>query len=156
MTIDGGAYRTGAAPFSLATGDLDGDDRPDIVVANFESNDVSVLLQHPHIPGRFFGSGFLDAGDGPLSVAIGDLNQDGRPDVTVANHYGDNVSVHSQIECTGIGFADPYFLTAGDGPASVAVADLNGDTRLDIAVANYDSGDATLLIRSRVGKNRRW
>ena len=75
------------------------------------------------------------AGDGPNSVAIGDLNGDGDPDLAVANMDSNNVSVL-------LGNGDGSFLSAvnygaGDGPSSVAIGDLNGDANPDLAVANW-------------------
>src|SRR5207249_4190368 len=84
-------YGTGAFPRSVAIGDLNGDDKPDVVVANQYSNTVSVLLGN--------GDGSLGrktnygTGDGPSSVAIGDLNGDGKPDLAVANFRSGTVSV---------------------------------------------------------------
>src|SRR4051812_33535631 len=35
----------------------------------------------------------FDASSSPISVAVGDFNRDGLPDLAVANYYGNNVSV---------------------------------------------------------------
>jgi hypothetical protein len=76
-------YHTGTASEDVAIGDLNGDGKPDLVVAN-SGGSVSVLLQDPARPG-----GFLPAvnypGKGPSSVGIGDLNGDGLPDIAVAD-----------------------------------------------------------------------
>jgi hypothetical protein len=69
---------------SVAIGDLNGDGRMDLAVANFDSNNVGVLLGQAG--GTFataatYGSGGINV----ASVAIGDLNGDGRPDLAVSN-----------------------------------------------------------------------
>src|SRR5215472_15708938 len=79
----------------------------------------------------------FDAGSSPISVAVGDFNGDGKPDLAVANANSNNVSVL-------LGQGDGTFLlavnyAAGSGPRSLAVGDFNGDGILDLAVAG-DSG----------------
>ena len=77
------------------------------------------------------------AGDGPSSVAIGDLDGDQVPDFAVANINGTNVSV-----LLGIGdgtFAAAAHYAVGDRPSSIATGDLDGDQVPDLTVANFDS-----------------
>src|SRR5216684_615045 len=73
------------------------------------------------------------AGTGPLSVAVGDFNRDGLPDLAVANASSQDVSVL-------LGNGDGTFQTArnfatGPRPVSVVVGDFNGDGVEDLAVA---------------------
>ena len=67
----------------MAIGDVNGDGRPDLVTANYEPGDVSVLLGNGD--GTFRPQARFAAGSGPYSVAIGDVNGDGRPDLVTAN-----------------------------------------------------------------------
>ena len=84
------------------------------------------------------------AGDWPHSVAIGDLNGDGDPDLAVANRGSDNVSV---LLGNGDGtFQSAVNYGAGDGPSSVAIGDLNGDGDPDLAVANWLSDNVSVLL----------
>jgi len=61
------------------------------VTANFFSSNVSVLLGKGN--GRFQPAVNFAAGTGPSSIALGDVNRDGRPDVAVANANNNKVSV---------------------------------------------------------------
>ncbi len=89
-------------PFSLAFGDIDGDGKPDLAVANHDPGNattaVSVLLGN--------GDGTLKtkvdfaAGTGPYSVITADLNSDGKLDLAVANVYSDNLSILLNGACT--------------------------------------------------------
>src|SRR5437867_6658018 len=74
----------GTTPVWIAVGDFNGDGKPDLAVANVNSNTVSVLLGNGD--GTFRPKSDYGTGSIPVSVAIGDLNGDGRPDLAVANH----------------------------------------------------------------------
>ncbi len=84
-------YAAGDLPQSVAIGDLDGVNGPDLAVANEISDDVSVLLNRGD--GTFAVAVAYDAGDGPWSVAIGDLVGVNGLDLAVANRFSDDVSV---------------------------------------------------------------
>src|SRR5205807_821838 len=72
-------------------------------------------------------------GNSPRSVAVGDFNRDGKPDLAVANTNSNNVSI---LLGTGFGnFSAATNFAVGSGPLSVVVGDVNGDGILDLAVA---------------------
>jgi FG-GAP-like repeat len=73
----------GAFPESIALTDVNGDRKPDLVVANEGSSTVGVLLGNGD--GSFQGQQAFPTGSGPTSVAVGDVNGDGKPDLVVAN-----------------------------------------------------------------------
>src|SRR5689334_8501849 len=86
-------YPTGASPQAAAIGDLNADGVPDIAWVNYgpASNTVSVALGTGG--GSFGARTDYSVGTNPASVAIGDVNADGRPDLMVANWSSNNVSV---------------------------------------------------------------
>jgi len=115
----------GAFPVSIAAGDLDGDLRPDLVTANSDGNDVSVLLADA--TGGVTGPVAYPTANGAQSVAIADLDNDGRRDLAVAN--GNSVAA---LLGDGLGgFAPAVDYATGVAPLSVAVADFNDDGRRD-------------------------
>ena len=144
-------FSAGSLPISVAIGDLNGDGRQDLAVANNGSNNVSVLLGT--------GSGSFTAASGspfsaginsnPRSVAVGDFNGDGRQDLATANEGSNNVSV---LLGTGTGsFGAATNFSAGSLPISVAIGDLNGDGRQDLAVANNGSNNVSVLLGTGSG-----
>jgi hypothetical protein len=70
-------------------GDVNGDGKPDLVVANYQSNTVGVLLGNGD--GTFQTAATYSSG-GLYSwfVAVGDVNGDGKPDLLVANEEGES------------------------------------------------------------------
>jgi hypothetical protein len=140
-------YSVGSYPASVAVADLNGDGKPELVVANERSNSVSVLLGSGD--GSFQPQYTFSVGSYPYSVGVADLNGDGVPDIVVANrgssfHPDDSVSV---LLGNGDGsFQSQRTYTVGPEPDSVAVADLNGDGIPDIVVADeYDDAVSVLL-----------
>ena len=140
----------GAQPYSVAVGDFNGDGKPDLAVANYNSNKVSILFNST-APGASSASFTLAASPGvgaqPRSVAVGDFNGDGKPDLAVANASSNSVSI--LLNSTAPGASSASFTLAaspavGKYPYSVAVADINGDGMPDLAVAN--AGDNTVAI----------
>jgi len=84
------------------------------------------------------------AGDDPSSVAVGDFNGDGKPDLAVANGFSNNVSV---LEGNGNGtFQTAVNYAVGSEPNSVAIEDFNGDGIPDLVVANTASNNVSVLI----------
>ena len=134
---------------SIETGDWNGDKKPDLVIVNQCQNGsncsgtVTVLLGNGD--GTFqvppsYGSGGYDAD----SLAVGDLNGDGKLDLVVTNlcqssncSRGNNGSV-SVLLGKGDGTFQPAqaYATGGFGSSSVAIGDFNGDGNLDVVVAN--------------------
>lgn len=141
--FDNPEYLVGANPLSIASGDLDGDGDGDLVTANFLNATISVLLNHGD--GAFADPVTYQIGwDGgnfePASVAIGDLDEDGDPDLVVSSartSFGGNLPGNISILLNaGDGtFPDQIIYGTGIGPFSLALDDLDDDGDLDIAVA---------------------
>ncbi|MBU1319944.1 MAG: VCBS repeat-containing protein [candidate division Zixibacteria bacterium] len=87
-------------------------------------------------------------GSNPISVLAADLNGDSIPDLAVANHHSDNVSILLNSDST---FQAAINYAAGNGPFSVFAGDLDGDGCKDLAVANAVSDDVSILLNNCEG-----
>jgi len=140
------SYGVGNDPWGdLKIEDVDGDGVNDIVVANSQSNSISILYQDPGRPGNFFPARNYSGGVHPNSVATGDLNADNIIDVAVANANG--ISVLFQDPVTPGSFLSTTNIVAGFPAGSVAIADLNADGASDIAI-DGDTSDIFVFFQN--------
>ena len=134
-------FETGVNPSDLARADLDDDGRPDLVSVNYVENTVSIL-QNVSAGGRInYASRFeLPTAASPITVEISDLDSDSKPDIIVANHFGHSISVFRNETVGGVlnqkSFATREDFQTAEGPSGAIAADLNGDGRPEIVVAN--------------------
>ncbi len=137
-------------PVFGAIGDVDGDGKPDIVNANSGASSVSVRL-NTSTPGSISFAAKVDFPSGltSVSVAIGDLDGDGKPDLAVTNAESstNTVSVLRNTSTTGsISFATKVPFAAGSIPRNVAIGDVDGDGKPDLVVANNNTSPASTTV----------
>ncbi|UCG60298.1 MAG: VCBS repeat-containing protein, partial [Candidatus Zixiibacteriota bacterium] len=151
-------YSVGMYPSSVHSADLDGDDDIDLAVTNTESDDVSILLNNGD--GTFATAVNYAVNDQPVSVCGADFDDDDDQDLAVANAGSDNVSV---LTNNGDGTFDDLLKTGwtttlgvadygvGSGPRSVFTCDLDGDDDDDLATANSESDNVSVLTNNGDG-----
>lgn len=128
-------YTVGTDPQDIAIVDVNADTKLDLVVANQNTLNISVLLGNGD--GTFGAKTDFAAPDNPSSLAVGDVNGDTLPDV-VLGIFGDKVAVMLNAGNGTFGAGTAY--NAGNDVEDVSLADMNGDTKLDI-VSSGPIGD---------------
>jgi hypothetical protein len=131
---------------AIKAADLNGDGKLDLLTANYGaavspgSQGLSVLIQGA--PGTFAAPVNYTTDYRAVALAVGDLNADGKPDVAVACEglpgYPGAVSVFLQDSATPGALLTAVNYTGAYGPMGVAIADMDGDGRPDLVLADGD------------------
>jgi sugar lactone lactonase YvrE len=123
---------------AIATADFNGDGIPDLAVSDSNSGKTTLTILLGNGDGTFTATTTSPTvGLYPDSIAVGDFNGDGIPDLAVT-------SVDNSIVTILLGNGDGTFKAApnlilGSIPQSVATGDFNGDGIPDLAVVTADS-----------------
>jgi hypothetical protein len=137
---------TGGRPVAVGVSDLNGDGRPDVVVAN-EVNSVSILI-NADTTGTNFTVTSLPTGGESYGVAIGDLNGDSEPDLAIAHNNGVNLFFN---DGSGNFMPVPIPLLSQGQYSAIDIGDLNDDGTPDLAVGRRSAAGLTLLFNDGMG-----
>jgi hypothetical protein len=148
-----GGLLTAASPRAVVVADFNGDGNMDLAAVNFSAGaSVTVFLNNGK--GSFETGASYPVGPFPGTLAAGDLNGDGWPDLVVTNSQSANISVF--LNNRDGTFLSPYLISCGylclqnepvgSGPYGVAVVDLNSDGKADLVVGNLNDGTISILI----------
>jgi hypothetical protein len=152
--------RTTPEPNALVLGDLDSDGLDDIAVTERGLGRVNVYHQAAvtgvsSTPTAFLATGLNSI---PLALAVGDVDADGRPDLVAGTTSPSQAVFFLQKASRRLGvpagetFSDPDFRVGATSPtAALALGDLSGDGRVDVAVATPIDPTLKLLIQGPAG-----
>lgn len=143
-----GTFTTGDAPTSAAAADFDSDGDNDLVVT--AANDHEIVFYRNNGSGYMSRVGDIRVGRRPSFVIARDLNADGFPDLAVTNRLDNTVDVllhnrHSSQPIHQLFQAKRTYATGAE-PMHVAAARVNGDSRLDLLIANTGAASITVLM----------
>src|SRR6266705_2528158 len=128
----------------VAVADVNGDGRPDLLVANGQGDNSTVAVLLGKGDGTFQPAQTYSSGYEPTSIVVADVNDDGRPDLLVS------ILCTSTLDCQGLagvllGNGDGTFqpvatyLSGGFFAESIKAADVNGDGKPDLLVSNFST-----------------
>lgn len=149
-------------PTAIAAGNLSGDAAEDLVVTATSQNKLAIL---ENVNGTFPNYIYVpmgNLGDQPVDVQVGDLDNDGKPDIVTANLGSGTIAVLHNLGAGTFAAQVPEPGVAGSNgvaaakPRSVALGDVNNDGFLDAVTANADdsTGKSSVSVFLNDGKGK--
>src|SRR4051812_34802309 len=159
-TFQTSVINSGGSPRGIVAADFDGDGHLDFAAANFGSAPHDVSVWYGDGRGGFSRPEFYSVGSGPFSIAAGDVNHDGHPDLAVAVADASKITI---LLWTPSGFVVSANLDLPQetveqpfpgNPREVVIADFNRDGNADLAYTLYAHG--ILDITTGAGDGVHW
>jgi len=120
----------------IRTSDIDGDGKQDIILPNYSLNVLNIFRNTSSVGIISFATK-IDIGTftNPDDIEMGDLNDDGKPDIAVGHYTNDKVLVLRNVSTVGtITFQSNGSYTGGIIPSGMAINNLDGDSKPDLVV----------------------
>ncbi|HEY5611027.1 MAG TPA: FG-GAP-like repeat-containing protein, partial [Thermoanaerobaculia bacterium] len=137
-TFTGTTINTSSNPIGVAAGDLDCDEKPELVVGFGSGGSISVLPNTSNGGVISFGTAqSFTTQLAPNDVAIGDLDGDGRADLATANDQGSSVSILRNTTSGSLSFTSTTLPTNSSAMRFIEMGDLDGDGRLDLVATQF-------------------
>ena len=151
-------FGAGERPYEVVTGDFNADGVTDLAVADNGENRIRVLIGGNdgagHWDGAFATPVEYATSNLSLSIAAGDLNNDGITDLVATESYSQSIAVFLGRGIAGHGdgtFDAAVHVSAGLEPYDLATGDFNADGRLDVVVSNSNNDGVRVLLGAGTG-----
>ncbi|WP_177181218.1 FG-GAP-like repeat-containing protein [Parapedobacter koreensis] len=152
-------FTASASPADVAVGDLDGDGKLDFAVVNTFNNSIFLYHNIISVPGAITQSSFeppvvinLALGTVPVSIAIGDLDGDGKPELVITNRNSDtnpSLSVFRNTASVGSlsvnSFPANVDFAVPSNASCIAISDLDGDGKPDLISTDYATAQLSIF-----------
>lgn len=145
----------GNTPVTVAIAEIDGDNKPELIVVNSVSNNVSVFRNMSVVgllePASFSTITNFTVNSSPSGIAVVDVDGDSKRDICITNTSSNNISIFRNISVLGTinsgSLAPKVDYTTPASPTEVVLSDLNGDGKPDLVTSN-NGGPSISLFRN--------
>lgn len=131
-------FPAGGTPINISICDIDGDKKADIIVTDNSWGRIRVFRNTSTLAAISFASPVLfENGQSLMGLAVGDLDDDGKPDVVAANNYNNTINIYRNTSTPGNISFDIKISGINTDTYNIALNDMNGDGRPDMVISNY-------------------
>jgi hypothetical protein len=148
-------YVTGQITYAIASGDIDGDGKPDMVSTSAIDATFSIFRNTSSLGNISFAPKIdIGTGNAPFGVVLGDIDRDGKSDVVTLNSTSQTISVFRNIGSPGsISFAAKMDFSTLFLPEEITLGDFDGDGKTDIAFTNRFSNSFSIYRNTSTSGN---
>ncbi len=155
FTKDSFSLGSKVTPISMAAGDLDGDNKPDVVAVHFNSAILTLFRNTTTTAGgtiKFATKTNITLANTADVVALIDMDGDGKKDLVTTSSFAGYVSVMLNTSTVGnISFGAEKTFATGSSPENLDCGDLDGDGKWDIVTANRKGRTISVLLNKSTG-----
>jgi len=155
FTKDSFSLGSTVTPVNMAAGDLDGDNKPDVVVVHYSSDIITLFRNTTTTAGgtiKFAAKTNLTLANATYAVALIDMDGDGKKDLVTTSPQAGYVSVMLNTSTVGsISFGAQKTFATGLNPENLDCGDLDGDGKWDIVTANKKGRTISVLLNKSTG-----
>ncbi len=133
-------------PYLIAAADVNNDNKIDVVVGNQDTFNIGILLGSDNRTFKTMTTYSIGMNVDPFSIAIDDMNNDGRLDIITAQFTANSIGIFFGYNYTNF-ISSTVFSTGSSLPLNfVAVGDFNNDHHLDIAVISSPKNNIGIVL----------